>query len=176
MAEPATPKLLVLDACVLIDYAQADASVLGSVIEHVAPMAVVRPVFDEVEDLTEAEATELGLQIIDVEYELAAEAAKSAGTLSFEDRLCVLLAKRERWICVTNDKALRRVCETEGVELRWGLEMMIEAVRADAMSIVEAERIAWTIHELNPRYVTRNLVDRFSRKLRSRARPRGTRR
>lgn len=54
---------LILDACVLIDYVDADASVLGTVSRHVAPIAVVRPVFDEVEQLDEALAASLDAQI-----------------------------------------------------------------------------------------------------------------
>lgn len=161
-----TPRFLILDACVLIDYVDADASVLGTVSKHVAPVFVARPVFDEVDQISEHEATNLGLCIVDVEYELASRAVVRRGALSFQDHVCLLLARERGWTCVTNDGALRRACQDDGVDVRWGLEIMVDAVRLDAMTIAEAEAVANAIHRSNPRFVTRPLINRFSKKLR----------
>lgn len=162
------PKLdpfLILDACVLIDYAEADASVLATVSRHVAPIAVVRPVFEEVEQLDEALAARLELMIVDVELDVAAEAARTRGPLSFQDRLCLLVAQRERWTCVTNDTALRKACFANAVSVLWGLEMMVQAVEADAMTAKDALEVARAIHAQNPRYVPKDLIEAFARKV-----------
>ena len=159
-------RLLILDACVLIDYVDADPSVIGTVSRHVAPTAVVRPVFDEVDQLDEPQAVELGLSILDVDLDLAARAAEVPSPLSFQDRLCLLLAKEEGYTCVTNDRALRRTCIAESVSVLWGFEMMAEAVSLGAMTADEAVLVAETMHRLNPRYVTVEIVDSFRRKVR----------
>ena len=156
---------LILDACVLIDYVHADASVLGTVSRHVAPIAVVRPVFDEVDRLDEALAAKLCLQIVDVELDVASEASRTRGPLSFQDRLCLIVAQRERWTCVTNDKALRLACSAEKVSVIWGLEMMLRAVRAGAMTRKDALAVALAISGENPKYVTKALVETFAKKL-----------
>lgn len=160
-------RLLILDACVLIDYVDADPSVIGTVSMHVAPTAVVRPVFDEVDQLDEALAVELGLSILDVDFELAAEAARATSPLSFQDRLCLLVAKREGWTCVTNDGALRRACIADDVSVLWGLEIMAEAVTVGGMSPEEAIVVAETMHRQNPRYVTTTIVESFRRRVRN---------
>jgi len=159
-------RLLILDACVLIDYVDADASVLGTVSTHVARTAVVRPVFDEVDQLDERQAAQLGLCILDVDFALATKAAAAPSQLSFQDRLCLLVAKEEAWTCVTNDGALRRACSVENVSVLWGLEIMVEAVRVGAMTLDEAESVAEAIHRQNPRYVTRAIVESFREKMR----------
>lgn len=155
---PKREGFLILDACVLIDYVDADASVLGTVSRHVAPIAVVRPVFDEVDQLDEALAASLRLRIVNVELDIASEAARTQGPLSFQDRLCLIVAQRERWTCVTNDKALRAACSAENVSVIWGLEMMVRAVHAGAMSAKDALAVAQAISAQNPRYVTKALV------------------
>ena len=160
-------RLLILDACVLIDYVDADASVLGTVSTHVARAAVVRSVFDEVDQLDERQAAQLGLSILDVPLDLAAKAAETPSRLSFQDRLCLLVAREEGWTCVTNDGALRRACIAENVPVLWGLEIMAEAVEVGAMTPDEAVFVAEAIHEQNPRYVTCAIVESFRQKVRS---------
>ena len=79
---------------------------------------------------------------------------------------CFAMAKQEGWTCVTNDERLRRECRNEQVPVLWGLEVIALAVEAGGMLRSEATRIAEAIHESNPRYVTRAVVDRFLRRLR----------
>ena len=157
---------MILDACVVIDYAESDLSVLGTVSRNVAPIALARPILDEVEQLDEHQAVALGVTIVDVDLSLATSAAAPGSTLSFEDRVCLLLAKREAWTCVTNDKPLRAACAKEAVTVMWGLEMMLHAVGAGAMTSAEAIDVAKAMHDANPRYVTKQLVAEFTRKVR----------
>jgi len=87
------------------------------------------------------------------------------GSLSFQDALCLFLAKRETWTCVTNDKPLRRACTSGGVDVLWGLEMMQRAVGPGAMTVTAAVGMAEKIHSLNPRFATAKLLTAFERKL-----------
>ncbi|MGH8542091.1 MAG: hypothetical protein ACREX3_00245 [Gammaproteobacteria bacterium] len=65
-----------------------------------------------------------------------------------------------------NDTALRRECTREDVACMWGLEIMIPLVAGRHLSAGDALRVAEKIHEGNPRYITRELVDRFRERVR----------
>jgi hypothetical protein len=87
--------LLILDACVLIDFCKADASILKTLSGSVGVLHVAAPVFDEVEDLDRARARALGLLVVEPTLDEAVEAAAAGGALSFQDWLCVYIAQRE---------------------------------------------------------------------------------
>ena len=85
------------------------------------------------------------------------------GQLSFRDHLCLLVALDERFVCVTNDKMLRKACVEERVSILWGLEIMTTLVQSYAMSATDAIETAEKIHRSNPLHIPRKLVDRFSK-------------
>lgn len=158
-------RFLVLDACVLIDLAHVDRDVLGNVSRSVGTIHIVRAVFDEVDDFDEASAQDVGLRVVDPELEdLLAAARIPRGALSFQDRLCILVAQRQGWTCVSNDKPLRQECVARRVPVLWGLEML--ALAAPSVDLAELEAAAWAIHHKNPRYVPKKLVTAFVAKLR----------
>lgn len=157
--------LLIIDANVLIDYALSGASVLTLAARHLGTLFVPRVVLDEVEQLSEADCDALGLTLVDESFELLASAATKQGSLSFEDHVCLLLAKQEQWICVTNDKRLHAECRQEGVEVIRGLRLMIELVRAGGLQSEMAMEIAQLIHELNPQHITEEIIVSLEEKL-----------
>ena len=57
---PNRPMVLLSDADVLIDYRDSDLSILALVVQHLAPVHVVRDVIDEVDDLSLARCGEHG--------------------------------------------------------------------------------------------------------------------
>ncbi len=77
----------------------------------------------------------------------------------------MVLARERGWECVTNDRALRRVCESVCVSVRWGLELMVELVERQALGADEAAEIARAIHEANPFHVGKEVVERFVAKV-----------
>ena len=158
---------MIIDACVLIDLIKADRSALGLIVKHIGPLYVITSVVAEVEQISEADLMDLGLTILEPEIEDAREAGKRSGALSFEDRLCLLTARRHGLTCVTNDKSLRRACESEDIPLLWGLEPIIDLHKADALSFEAAEAIARAIHESNPKHITQDILARFMKALRS---------
>ncbi len=95
---------------------------------------------------------------------MAAQAALASQGLSFQDRLCLLIAKREGWICVTNDTALRRACSDSGVPILWGLQFLLELVEAQVVTREEALDCARAISDSNS-YITKKLLDDFIAKL-----------
>jgi hypothetical protein len=160
-------RFLILDACVLIDLSHIDRDVLAEVCGAVGLVHVAKPVFDEVKQIDEAAAAGVGLAIIEPELEDLLEAARTPrGSLSFQDRLCLLVAARQGWTCVSNDKPLRAACSARSVPVLWGLEML--ALAAPKVTFSRLEKAAWAIHAKNPRYVPKRLVEVFLAKLRRR--------
>jgi hypothetical protein len=161
-----SPKLFILDACVLIDFVSADTSILRLVCDHVGELHVAAPVLDEVEDLDESAAASLGIRIVHPTLTTAMSAAARRGALSFQDWLCLLLAKEHGWTCVSNDGRLRRECSSEGVAVMWGLELVEELVVAGGLEVHGAMAVAQAIHVSNPRYVSKQIMRGFEAKLR----------
>ncbi|MBI2392844.1 MAG: hypothetical protein HYV09_24880 [Deltaproteobacteria bacterium] len=144
-------RILVVDACVLIDFAKADAAIIPLVSRHVGEVHVATPVCEEVKDLDPAMAASLGIKLYEPTLEMAAAAAAHKGRLSFQDRLCFAIAKQERWTCVSNDRQLRTECETAKVPVLWGLEVLALLVDAAALPAPQARDLATTIVANNKR-------------------------
>jgi rRNA-processing protein FCF1 len=159
-------RLLILDACILIDFCEADASVLTVFSRHLGAIHVAATVLDEVEQLDESQAAALGLNVVDPSLDQLTASSVKRGRLSAADHLCLVLARDNGWTCVSNDKALRTACTAEGVPVLWGLEVIALTVEAGLLSIDEAERVAWRINDSNP-FITKALVASFVAKLKS---------
>lgn len=156
---------LLLDASVLIDYWDADLTILTVVSREVAPVAIARPVLDEVDGIDEAAATAAGLEVVGCDIDILDDALRGPGPLSFPDWLSLIVARQRRWTCVTNDTTLRHACEAEEVAVKWGLELMLDAVDAGVISPEKALATAVAIHEANPLFVTAAIVARFAKRL-----------
>lgn len=168
MTKPQTRKRMLLDACVLIDYWKAEKDVLRLFRKHLGELNVVSPVLNEVDDIGDAdELTGLGVQILEPKLEDVMEAGAQRGQLSFPDRLSVIVAKREGYICVTNDKSLRIACEKEGIDVIWGLEMLLMLYYEGGITESAALEIAGQIRASNPIYITQSVINAFRVKLKS---------
>jgi hypothetical protein len=149
----------------LIDFCKVDKTILSVVCEYVGTIHVPSPVLNEVDQISEDEAADLGIVVVEPQLEQVIAAGARRGGLSFEDRLCVIMARDRDWVCVSNDGAVRKACEHENVPALWGLEMMGLAVAAGGLGLHEAERAAWAIHSQN-KFVTKEIVERFIKKAR----------
>ncbi len=74
--------------------------------------------------------------------------------------------KQEGWTCVTNDKRLRTECETQTVQVMWGLQLLLRLVERRASSANDAIRVAEAMHAVNKR-IPNQVVTAFVRKVRS---------
>jgi rRNA-processing protein FCF1 len=160
---PKKPKVLLMDANVLIDYQKSDFSVLGLVNKHVGEVHVLTTIIEEVDGLEIVDCERLGLRAIEPELNQLTRAAIRRGQLSFRDRLCLIVASDANFVCVTNDKPLRGACTAEGVSVLWGLEIMTALVRTNAMRAADAVQTAEKIHLSNPLHIPGKLVDRFAK-------------
>lgn len=161
-----TTAWFIADANVLIDYAKTSPEILGLVATHIGPVYVAAAVLDEVEQLDEAQCSTIGLTIVDGTFAQLVEAAQRGGPLSFEDKLCLVLARDHGWACLSNDGPLRNACKAQGVSVVWGLEIMLRLVEADHVSVEKAIEVAESIHAVNPLYITRKIVNAFRRQAR----------
>jgi hypothetical protein len=116
--------------------------------------------------LNETTLKKLGLRIIDPEEIQLVEASRREGSPSTEDRLCYIVARDSNCDCWTNDKRLRKLCEDNGVNCHWGLAPMIRLVEMGVLSAERALRTAGIIHENNPFYIRKWIVEDFRRKVR----------
>ena len=159
-------KSLILDACVLIDYLKTDRLVLKLFAVYIAPVYVISPVIREINQIESSyELIELGLSIDEPELDDVFLASNEKGPNSFQDLLCLYTAKRNGYICVTNDKNLRRRCREEGVSILWGLELQIDLYRTNGISRKDAEKTAQMIRESNPKHITRKIIETFFEKI-----------
>jgi predicted nucleic acid-binding protein len=152
--------VLILDACVLIDFWDADPSVLTLVARHIGPVHVAEDVLTEAVQVDRAAANEVGLAIVEPTLEIMTIAARRRRGLSFQDHLCLLLAKKHEWTCVSNDARLRRACTEDGVGVLWGLELVARVVEARGLSPKAAIELANQMAAVN-RYLTRSVIQRF---------------
>lgn len=118
----------ILDACVLIDFCQEDSTLLALAARSLGRIIILSPVLGEVKLLDETECARLNLSIVEPEMDLVLQASVRRGALSFRDRLCLGYAKTHSCILYTNDKPLLNAAREDGVDARWGLEILLELV------------------------------------------------
>jgi len=68
---------------------------------------------------------------------------------------------------VTNDRRLRRECQDVGLDVLWGLEIMIDLVHAGRLPREDAIEVAEAIRAANPFYVTEEILEEFRERTRS---------
>jgi rRNA-processing protein FCF1 len=160
--------LLIVDANVLIDFCKTDRTVLTLVTAHVGTVHVAEPVLAEVKELDRATAEGLDLRIVQPDFAMLTRAANAAARspLRFQDWLCLFLADQEGWTCVTNDKRLRVECESRGVPILWGLQLVLSLVERGAHSKKDAVQFAQAIHSVNRR-ISRYVIHAFMEKVKA---------
>lgn len=161
------PPVLLVDADVFIDYRDSDLEVLKLIGQHVGRMAVLAPVLDAVHGVTRADCRSLSVSVVEVATSrlLRAGSVDMDVSLSFNERLCFVTCREEGWTCVTNDPALRRLCERRGVPARVGLGLLVDVVAAGAVAPQRATAIAHKMQESNPLHVNERVITRFKNEL-----------
>lgn len=159
-------RILLFDANVLIDFYDVEPKIFGLISTSVGPVHVVLPVLEEVEQISPRDAKALGLRIVEPEPEHWVTAATEAsGPLSFQDRLCLKVARDRSWTCVTNDGPLRKRCQTAQVAVLWGLELLALTVDARGIAADDAATLARKIATNNPRHITARVLRAFLKRI-----------
>lgn len=157
------PSILLADANVLIDFRDADQTILSLAAEHIGPIYVLHVVLEEVKDFDEKRAQSLGLVVVDVPTELMLEVDLLPHRLRRADRLCFLACRDNDWICLTNDRLLRTHCEGRSIRTRWGLELLLELQTRGVLTRARAIEIAESIAAGNRSIAA--VLDRFRESL-----------
>ena len=153
--------VLLTDADVLIDYRESEIKILELVVQHIGRVVVLAPVLDEVQGVTPAQCAQLGIEVVEVETDQLVRATEVESRVSFNDRLCLVACREEGWTCVTNDGALRRLCERHGVATRFGLGLMVDFVAVGALTRRRAMAVARQIQASNPLHINERVIQRF---------------
>ncbi|MBU1086971.1 MAG: hypothetical protein KKD05_05560 [Candidatus Omnitrophica bacterium] len=154
-------KVLICDANILIDYAQANKRIIHLATQNLYEIRVPLPVWAEVNDLTDQEAKALGIKLAEPTLAQIIEVGQMyGGQLSEEDNICFVMARDEKAICATNEKTLRKKCKKNGIEIMWGLEWMIELCQIKKLSVDSAEKVARQIAG-NNHTITDDIIARF---------------
>jgi rRNA-processing protein FCF1 len=156
---------LMLDANILIDFYKCDRTIVKLICTYVGQIYLATPVLNEINQIDEGDCLELGIKLVEPELEQVMLAADKKGPLSFQDNLCLILAKENGWTCVTNDKPLRQKCEIEGVPLIWGIELICILVESGGLPVEHARDIILKIQKINPKYITDNIVEKAFKRL-----------
>lgn len=149
-----------IEACGLIDLVDEGFDLLRHVVATLGVVIVPTTVLDEVDGLSRDDAERLGLQIhhpSDDEIDAASERDTS---LSFADRVCLVLAERRAMICITGVSQLVRECKESGLELWPTLRPLVELARHGVLSHAECLAAARSIRDRN-RCITTQVFQRF---------------
>lgn len=154
---------VITDANVLIDYAESDITILALYSTEIEQIIIPDTILEEVEQLTLEECEHYGLKVIDEDMKVLTLAANNShGPLSFQDKVCLYLTKSiDGATCITNEKALKKLCENEGVPVKRGLKLMVELVEQKKIEPDVVIDVAEQIHENNPLFITSKILDDF---------------
>lgn len=158
-------EVYIIDANVLIDYLKTDISILTIYSKEIGQIYVPTDVLEKVKQLETGACDRLNLEIVEPTIEQYLEAAPKIRGLAFDDRVCFILARDNKWHCISNDKQLRVICEENGVSVLWGLELMLPLVERKLIEPTEALQMAKDIHESNPLFVNKTILKRFEGKV-----------
>lgn len=155
----------IIDANVLIDYCESDLSVLKALSLKIGKVHVAFTTLKKVAELDEEACEEYEFTLITPTEEHVYQAAQDNLSVAFDDYICYLIAKNCGYILVTNDKKLRKICETDDVQVLWGLEIMLLLNQNGYLSVEEAMSIAEAIHLSNSAHISKSIIKEFKRKL-----------
>lgn len=158
-------KLLILDANTLIDFCECDRTIIKLICTQVGQIHLATPVLSEIKGINEDECIELGIKLVEPGLEQLMQAAEKRSTLSFQDNICLILAREYGWTCVTNDIPLRKQCGLEGVPLIWGIQLISILVESGGLPVKQAENVILEIQKNNPKYITATIVKKAFKRL-----------
>lgn len=156
----------IIDANVLIDYCKSDLLMLKLLATHISSVYISRSTFEKVNNMNENEAKRHQIVVQTPDLDILILSSQTRGPLAYDDRETLLLAKKYGWICITNDKPLRKECKKENVSVIWGLEPLKLLVLNHLIDPDKAISVANKIQKENPRYITVEIVERFINQIR----------
>lgn len=157
--------VLLADTCVAIDYIETDVSVLTLICEHFAPLVIPSPVLEEFNAggeiaIDRSYCQALGLTVLEPELDddLKVVARTERGP-SDTDWYCLSMSQRLGYTCLTNDTALIKACENNGVTTMRSLRPLLELVKRGVLAKSKAKKLAGEMVENGARIASRHLTE-----------------
>jgi hypothetical protein len=157
-------KTVITDANVLIDYLVIDKKILKLIPGLFKEATIPIDVLNEVEQITESQIKAYGFTVYYPEPDTYYKAINSYNGLSYEDNICIIDCQKNGWGIVTNDTKMRKKCEEEGLELFWGLQLIVILVEKGRLSKNEAIKASEKIENSNP-MITEGDIKKFKIKI-----------
>jgi len=158
-------KHLIVDANILIDYLNCDETLLLLIKKYIGQILLASPLLGEVKSLDPDRCKKLGIKLVEPTMEQLIWAADQEFAVSFQDKLCLIMAKDHNWTLVTNDKALRKRCESENITLIWGVELICMLCESGGLHKNGARTFILDLHRNDPFYITKEIVNRSLKRL-----------
>lgn len=154
--------LFVLDSSVLIDLHATEPAVLALISKHVGTLHVTSSMLaEELPALSADDCDALSIHVVEPPLKVLTTAAMKIAGLSFHDRVCMFLARENGWTCLTNDARLRRECKVRSIPFQWGLEPVIDLVKAGHFQRAKAKALITALHLRSPGHYKPIVVARF---------------
>ncbi len=153
-------KTVITDANVLIDYLVIDKKILKLIPGLFKEATIPIDVLDEVEQVTVSQIKACGFTVYYPEPDTYYKAVNCDNGLSYQDNICIIDCQKNGWGIITNDTRMRRKCEEEGLELFWGLQLIVILVEKGKLPKNEAIKASEKIEESNPR-ITKKDINKF---------------
>ncbi len=153
-------KCLIVDANIIIDYLNCDETLLVLIKKYVGQICLASPLLGEVKSLDLKRCHSLGINVVEPTIEQLSWAADQEFSISFQDKICLIMAKDHNWTLVTNDKVLRKRCESDDILLIWGVELICLLCESGGLHKDRAKDIIWLLHRNDPFFITKEIVMR----------------
>jgi hypothetical protein len=153
--------LFVADAGSLLDIAEADPSLIQLVTTHVGDLRIPVPALVKINNAKAREIQRLGVSIHECTTENLIEAGPNRLNLSFEERLCLITARDEKWTLVTHDLVLKRACDADGLTSACALDLLLQLLKGAHIGGETAKNIACNLRRLNPKFMTEERIDSY---------------
>ena len=105
-----------IDSNVLIDYFNSDPSILKTFSDKIGMLHVATTTLAKVRQLDETACQRLNITLITPAENQIDQAIQNQVSVAFDDYVCLLIAKSQNLILITNDERLRKICEENGVD------------------------------------------------------------
>lgn len=143
--------ILILDVNMLFDLFKCNKNLLPLISSGVGQIHLASSVLDQIKFIRESDCYSLGIHLIEPNAKQLFGAMTRRGTLSFQDHLCLLLAKENGWTCVTNSNSLRRECEFENIPFIWRNDIIQHLALSGAITAVIAKKMLIQLAQFNPK-------------------------
>lgn len=151
--------MFVADAGSLLDIAEADSLIIQLVTSHLGDLRIPAPALIKIKDAKASELLRLGVSVHECTTENLLEAGPNKLSLSFEERLCLITARDEKWTLITHDLVLNRACDGDDLAAVCALDLLVQLLKGSHITPEAASHAVCNLRGINPKFMTQERVD-----------------